>query len=256
MVQKIRVVIADDEKQQAQELGTMMSRLQPTWSIVATATDLPSLRSAIENTVPHLLLVDIHMPGPPADDKHWDAEKGVLNLLRGLSYQPAVILVTGDPGLALEAFELSVTDYIVKPIKPSRLQKALERARDAIRTSFKVYPDEVAKSGRKGLDWIPATRGLDSVLILPEDVVYLQAERKYTRLLLADGEALVRTGISQLEPMLDARNFVRVHRSTIVNVRHIELIRRDEMGRLRIHLSSRPERLIISKPFEARFKAL
>jgi DNA-binding LytR/AlgR family response regulator len=234
----------------------MLSRLQPTWSIMATPADLPSLRSAIENTVPHVLLVDIHMPGDPLDDKHWDAEKGVLNLLGSLSYRPAVILVTGDPGLAIDAFELSVTDYIVKPVKPSRLQVALERAREAVRASFKTYSEEPGSPERQGLDWITATRGLDSVLVLPKDVVFLQAERKYTRLLLVDGEALVRIGISQLEEMLDERHFLRVHRSTIVNVHHIQLVRRDEMGRLRVHLNGRPERLNVSKPFEPQFKTL
>jgi len=259
MVQTVRVVVAEDDKQQARQLVATLAKLQPSWTVAATPSDLSSLLAAIETTVPHVLLMDIHMPQDMRAGKHVETEKGVLGALRQLAYQPAVILVTADPNLALEAFELSVLDYLVKPVKLPRLRQALERARDFVHSSFQQAYTEEAASGNarsKGLSWITASRGLDSVLVLPEEVVYVQAERKYTRLMLRDGEALVRVGISELETLLDERIFLRIHRSTIVNVRHIQLVRRDEFGRLRIHLSNRPEKLSISKPFESRFKAL
>jgi DNA-binding LytR/AlgR family response regulator len=68
-------------------------------------------------------------------------------------------------------------------------------------------------------------------------------------------EVLLRLGISEAARLLDPQNFVRVHRSTIVNVRDIDLVRRDEMGRLRLHLSGRKDQLIVSKPFERQFRA-
>jgi DNA-binding LytR/AlgR family response regulator len=253
MTQTVRVAIAEDDRSQAERLLTMVKTLEPSWSVVATPTDVPSLREAIDNAMPHVLMLDIHMPD---SEPGTTGVPGVMGLLRGLPYQPAVILITGDPTLAPEAFELAVTDYLVKPITTVRLEQAISRAREFVAASFKVLNDAHVQQPRKP-GWLRASRGTDAVIVSPEDVVYLQAERKYTRLLLRTGdEALLRLGISEAARLLDPQNFVRVHRSTIVNMRDIALVRRDEMGRLRLHLSGRKDRLIVSKPFERQFRAL
>ena len=85
---------------------------------------------------------------------------------------------------------------------------------------------------------------------------YLQAERKYTVAFLSDGQALMRFGISDVEAKLDMSAFVRIHRSTIVNVKRIDFLRRDEMGRLRVHMKGRTESLIVSRTFEHAFKGV
>jgi len=219
MSRSTRVIVAEDDPDQAKRLQIMLEELEPAWEVVQTVKDWPTLLSSVEESIPHVVFLDIHMPG--------NHEKVKLEALKSLSYQPTVIVTTGDPTFALEAFEISVTDYLVKPITLSRLEQATAKAKRNVQKNFRAGVSAAAESdGRRR--WLTASRGPDSVIVAPEDVIFLQAERKYTRLLTKDQEAVLRMGISDVEKLLDERVFVRIHRSTIVNVRHI---RRREASR-------------------------
>ena len=87
-----------------------------------------------------------------------------------------------------------------------------------------------------------------------DDVVYFQADQKYTTVVTADGEALLRTSLRELLPRLDPNTFKQIHRSTIVNLKAIAGIVRDDSGRGTVRLKQRPETLTVSQPFMALFK--
>lgn len=246
----VRIVIAEDDPQQAQGLADLVAQLSRHWHVQAIAHSQVELESALENVVPDVLLLDLHMPGgqlPGANS---------LDIVRRALVQPVVILVTGDPSQALAAFDNQAVDYVVKPIRPARLAQALQRA-DSM-----VYARRVAAAGvppalSAAADlprWLTGVRGRDVVLLDPSEILYLQAERKYTIAVLATGQVLMRHGISDVEASLDETLFKKVHRSTIVNMTRVEFMRRDEMGRFRVHIKGRPETLIVSKPFEQQFK--
>lgn len=94
-------------------------------------------------------------------------------------------------------------------------------------------------------------------MIDPVDIVYLQAERKYTVAHLADGgNILMRWGITEIDTKLEAAMFLRIHRSTIVNIKRIDFLRRDEMGRLRLFMKERSDGLVVSRGFEHFFKGV
>lgn len=241
----IQVVIADDDAEQADNLKALVARLRPSWHVLPIALSVDELKRALDEQVPDILLLDLHMPGLGHGGN-------TLDVVRSDSSSPVVVLITGDPTYALQAYERAVGDYVVKPVRPARLEQALCRVESML--------GHRAESAVKGagtpaaVSWIAGARGRDVVFINPRDIVYLQAERKYTIAVLEEGQVLLRRGITEIEAVLDGEKFVRIHRSTIVNIGRADFLRRDEMGRLRLHLKSRPDSLIVSRSFESVFK--
>jgi DNA-binding LytR/AlgR family response regulator len=111
---------------------------------------------------------------------------------------------------------------------------------------------------RKGppLAWITASVGKETRLVLVDDVAYFRADNKYTAVMTAEGEALIRKTIRELLDELDPAMFKQIHRSTIVNVRAIAAVTRDESGRGTIRLRNRPETLPVSLTYMPLFKSM
>jgi DNA-binding LytR/AlgR family response regulator len=107
---------------------------------------------------------------------------------------------------------------------------------------------------REPLTWLTASAGRETRLVLVDDVAYFRAADKYTTVVTAEGEALLRTPIRDLLAALDPNIFKQVHRSTIVNLRAVASVARDETGRGVLRLRNRPETLTVSQPFMALFR--
>jgi DNA-binding LytR/AlgR family response regulator len=113
-----------------------------------------------------------------------------------------------------------------------------------------------ASAAGRYLHWIVAAAGRQSRLIGVTDVLYFQADAKYTRVVTRDAEAVIRTPLKELLAELDPGAFWPIHRSTIVNAHAIAAIVRDERGRLAVRLKQRDERLPVSDAHAARFRAM
>jgi len=111
-----------------------------------------------------------------------------------------------------------------------------------------------AATPKSSFAWITASIGKETRLILVEDVAYFKAEDKYTIVATAEGEALIRKSIRELLDVLDPAMFKQVHRSTIVNLRAIAGVARDESGRGTMRLKNRPETLAVSLTFMPLFR--
>ena len=106
------------------------------------------------------------------------------------------------------------------------------------------------------LAWITASNGRDTVLIMLEDVVYFRADNKYTTVVTAAGESLLRTPLRELLEVLDPLHFRQVHRSTIVNMKAVAAVSRDDTGRGVLRLRQRAETLVVSQPFMSLFRGM
>jgi len=106
------------------------------------------------------------------------------------------------------------------------------------------------------LTWLTASIGNATRLIMVDEVLYFRADNKYTTVMTAGGEALLRKPIKDLLELLDPAMFKQIHRATVVNLRAIESVTRDDTGRGLIHLKSRPETLVVSQPFMHLFRAM
>ena len=253
-------VIAEDESLLRASLVGELRQAWPELEIVAECADGGSALEAIAEHQPDVAFLDIRMPGLT----------GLEVAAAGVEASPRtqLVFVTAYDQYAVDAFERGAVDYLLKPIVPERLAQTVKRVRDRLEQGGpgpEALSDLLrqltaslprATPSTEPLSWLTASSGATTRLIPIEDVLYFRADHKYTVVMTAAGEAVLRKPIKDLLEVLDASQFKQVHRSTIVNLRAIESITRDETGRGVIALKSRPETLLVSQPYMGLFRGM
>ncbi|WP_334177418.1 LytTR family DNA-binding domain-containing protein [Pseudoxanthomonas sp.] len=251
-----RGVIAEDEELLRTALSSLLKETWPQMEIVAECEDGASALESIAELQPDVAFLDIRMPGLTG-----------IEVARGLaeaSPRTQVVFVTAYDQYAIDAFEHGAIDYLLKPITRERLLATVQRIQARVAAG---HPDGATLdallrhlSARQGapdkppLAWITASAGKDTKLIMVDDVAYFQADNKYTTVMTADGESLLRTPLRELLDALDTNTFKQIHRSTIVNMKQVASVSRDDAGRGRLKLKTRPEVLTVSQPFMTLFR--
>lgn len=247
-------VVAEDEALLRNALVSLLGEAWPELEIVARCDDGASALEAISEHTPEIAFLDIRMPGLSGLE--------VAAALAETSPNTQVVFVTAYDQHAVEAFERGAVDYLLKPVTRERLDNTIARLQSRNRAhrpdmaTLDALVREIgdARSKAEPLSWITASVGRDTRLILVEDVAYFRADNKYTVVVTADGEALLRTPIRELLGMLDPAHFKQIHRATIVNLRAIASIVREDGGRGAVRLRGRTETLPVSAPFMAVFR--
>jgi two-component system response regulator AlgR len=216
----LRVLIADDEPLAAERLQLLLAKCDRI-DLVGTATDGDSTIRMAEALAPDLLLLDIAMPGQDGI--------GVARALAGRRPSPAVIFITAFDQFAVAAFEVEAVDYLMKPVEPGRLQRALERGRDYLARRETRPTERPALSPHLQEFWASDLTGL--VRIAARDIDRVSAERDYMRLHVARRSWLIHHSMAALEEGLDPEIFVRLHRSAIVRKDFITGFTRNPSGR-------------------------
>lgn len=250
-------VIAEDEALLRQSLLTSLGQAWPELEIVAECEDGASALEAIAEHQPDVAFLDIRMPGLT----------GLEVAAASAEASPAtqIVFVTAYDQYAIDAFERGAVDYLLKPIAADRLAATVQRVQaraaagqtDAAALAALVKQlDARLPSNRTEppLSWVTASSGRETRLILLDDVAYFRADHKYTTVITADGESLLRTPIRELLEVLDPTVFKQIHRSTIVNMKAIASIARDDTGKGIVRLRQRPETLTVSQPFMTLFR--
>jgi len=248
-------IVAEDESLLRHSLVAELKRAWPTLQVVAECEDGASAVEALAEHTPDVAFLDIRMPGLTGLE--------VAAVAAEASPRTQIVFVTAYDQYAIDAFERGAIDYLLKPVKPERLDATVARlqARD-LQPDAAVLAALLGKLGAlpaqagapEPLTWLTASAGRETRLILVDDVAYFQADQKYTTVVTADGEALLRTSLRELLPRLDPNTFKQIHRSTIVNLKAIAGIVRDDSGRGTVRLRQRSETLTVSQPFMALFK--
>jgi DNA-binding LytR/AlgR family response regulator len=250
-------VIAEDEQIFRDVLVQMLSKQWPEIEIKAACQDGSEALEAIAEYQPQLAFLDIRMPGVNGMD--------VAAACAELSPNTQVVFVTAYNQYAIDAFEKGAIDYLLKPIEPKRLTSTIERVKSRMQSGAnhsaaleaimaqltRAIP---APTLAEPMVWLTASTGKESKLIMIEDVQYFQSDSKYTTVVTADGEALLRTPLRELLDKLDSNQFKQIHRSTIVNMKAVASISRDESGRGSMKLKTRPEVLNVSITYMSLFK--
>lgn len=215
----LRVLIADDEPLAAERLQLLLARAQGA-QLVGTASEGESAINLTEALHPDLLLLDIAMPGLDGI--------GVARALAAQRPSPAVVFVTAFDHFAVAAFEVEAVDYLMKPVDPARLQRALDRARAYLRQrSGEPRPGKSSQWLEEF--WASDLSGL--VRIASQDVDRVSAERDYMRLHVGRRSWLIHHSMAALEEGLNPDIFVRLHRSAIVRKNFITGFTRNQSGR-------------------------
>jgi len=278
-------LIAEDEPLLARALRAELARAWPQLQVLPPVGDGASAVRVTLEQRPDLLFLDIRMPGLTG----LEAAAAVLDEWPSEAAEraPLIVFVTAYDEYAARAFDVQAADYLLKPVRPERLARTVERLKPLLEARRQASPQvaldqavarlsallgaQVASPGeaaalkREPLTIIqaaPSTAGPDGALLdlVPvAEVVYFEAADKYVRVLTARQEWLIRTPLKELAERLPSEGpgaFWQVHRSLLVRADAIARAQRDEAGRLWLHLNARAERLPVSRVHAARFKAM
>ncbi len=213
----LRVLIVDDEPLAVERLQVICSRL-PGLAIAGTANDGAAALRLVDALGPDLLLLDMTMP-----------EMDGLSVARALARQtnpPALVFVTAHDSFAVEAFDLDAVDYVLKPVAPERLERAISRA--IARRHDRSHDRERQASDWISEFWVPHRSEL--LRIAASDVDRIDAERDYVRLHVGERTYLLLHTVSGLEVRIDPSMFIRLHRSVILRRDRITGLRHDGLG--------------------------
>jgi DNA-binding LytR/AlgR family response regulator len=173
-----------------------------------------------------------------------------------------VVFVTAYDQYAVAAFEEGAVDYVMKPFSAARMATAIKRVRQRLAETPANLEGLLRQLGERAtgprgcLRWINATQGANVRVITVDEVCYFQADTKYTRVVMADSETLIRKTLRELTNELDPEVFWQIHRSTIVNANAISAAAHDLRGRLVVKLKARPETLEVSHPYAHLFRQM
>lgn len=249
----MKALIADDEPLLALSLKRALGDAWPELEIVAVVPNGIEALQAAERLRPDFAFLDIQMPGMTG----LEAAAEMADRLGEAA--PAVVFVTAYDEYATQAFEVAAVDYVLKPVAPERLastvvrlkakQRGLEDLARQLRTLGSMAPKgEILRQVRAGAG--------NSVKLIPiDDVCYFQAADKYTTVVTAGGEDLIRTPLKELAAQLP-EIFQQVHRGTIVNLKEVASAVRDEAGRISLRLRNRKETLAVSRVYADLFRPM
>lgn len=200
---KIRTIIVDDEPLAIERLQILCAA-QPDIDLVATANDGAAAIRMAQELSPDLMFLDIGMPKMDGIS--------AARALALLPKKPAIIFVTAYDNFAVEAFDLDIIDYVLKPVSSDRLSRAIARATANHGNTAPVTGEE---DGSYAHEFWVSHRG-ELIRVAAADIEHIEAERDYMRLFTGGRSYLLHQTISTLEQRLDPQKFLRIHRSHIV----------------------------------------
>ena len=262
---KLTCLLADDEPVLRYHLQKQLEDLWPELDEIITAANGKEAWTLIQALQPQVVFLDIHMPelsGLEVAAKMQQAR---------LTESCRLVFLTAYDQHALEAFEREAVDYLLKPLDEKRLVKCLERLQyqlqqtapqlvdlqvlQALLEDQGTFPQHhQASETAKPLQWLNVQKGEDIYLVHLDQVLVFQAEDKYTRVITAEQDYLIRTSLKQLEQQLDSSRFRRIHRSSLIQLSAVEKISRSLTGQWLVKLQGITQPLQISRRFADQFK--
>ncbi|MCC6197662.1 MAG: response regulator transcription factor [Burkholderiales bacterium] len=245
-------IVAEDEPLLRQELRQALASLWPELTIHAEAPDGIAALRLIEEHAPDVVFLDIEMPGMSG-----------LEVAKVVNGRCHIVFVTAYDKYAVAAFEQQAADYVLKPVSVARLASTLGRLKERMQRAparleglLDSLVSRVDGAAPRYLRWITAAQGPKVKFVTVERVCYFQADNKYTVVMTADSELLIRRPIKELVDELDPQAFWQIHRGTVVNVNEIADVTRDLHGHMRVHLRSRKETLAVSESYNHLFRQM
>lgn len=198
-----RVIIVDDEPLAISVIEGYLQRI-PGINIIATFNDgLPAFEFLQENEV-DIMFLDVEMPKLTG-----------IELVRSLQNPPAVIITSANKDYAIEGFDLNVSDYILKPITFERLLRAISKVKESL-----AYKKNAENPTEK--QYIIFKENKKNIRVRLEDILYFESIKDYVKVVTKDKNIVTKLSIASIEEKLDKSMFIRVHRSFIVSLKHID----------------------------------
>jgi DNA-binding LytR/AlgR family response regulator len=245
-------LIADDEPFMRAALRDHLAVLWPELQVLAGAEDGPGALRAIEARQPDIAFLDIQMPGLTG-----------LQVAQSITARTRVVFVTAHDSHALEAFEANAVDYVLKPLDGGRVARLVTKLRRSLDPAPALSLAQVvaalqqapAAAPAAGLEWLQVSQGQQVRMVHVDDVVFFKSDNKYTRVVAADCDGLVRLSLKELLDGLGARSFLQVSRGAVVNRRFIRAVRRVDDA-MELEMKGHDERVPVSVPNQHLFRAM
>ena len=237
----IQAVVADDEVLARQKLRQLL-RDQPEIEIVGECASANETVELVRLTKPALLFLDIRMPGMDGFD--------VVGAIASEDVPiPAIVFTTAYDQYALRAFEIHAVDYLLKPFTSERLSAAIQRVRERL-TGAARASGKTREEGGYTTRIVFKSRG--RILFLPvSEIRWIGAEENYVRLCTERETHLLRETMAHLEERLDPHQFLRVHRSFIVNLQFVKEVRTEHDGESAVMMLD-GQRIAMSRSYKSR----
>jgi two-component system LytT family response regulator len=224
----LKAVIADDEPLARERIKRLLSA-DPDFQIVQECRNGKEVLEVLLSREVDLLLLDIHMPGING----FDVVKEM-----GVRKRPMIVFVTAYDSYAIQAFAVHALDYLLKPIEPARFQEAVQRVKQRKEMEAALVTQEKFTSALAALESLGVVEpvhpvrfvvrsGPKDIFINVNEIAWIEAADYYVCLHAAGKKHLLRESIKHMETQLDAKKFIRIHRSAIVNIDFVREIHRD-----------------------------
>ncbi|MDP2176453.1 MAG: response regulator transcription factor [Bacteroidota bacterium] len=252
-INEITAVLIDDELNAIKNLSKLLSDYCPIITVIGTSQDIQEATFLINNLKPNVIFLDVSMP----------SESG-FDLLNKLTYQPYVIFVTAHDKFALRAIKLCAVDFILKPIHPDDIIKAVNKIKAILSLQNQIEIQENYKDVYNSLNHylqnstytkkicIPSSNGYD--VIQTDEIIHIKGEGNYSTFFLqANRKIIVSKTLREYEDLLEEVGFFRIHKSSIINLKHlVKTIKQDEIkvimsDGLEINVSRRRSPLFLDK---------
>jgi len=259
-------VICDDEPRLALTLRVMLNAAWPTLQIVAIGHSGGEALGLIAEHEPDIVFLDIRMPGLSGIE--------VARQVAGSERAPRIVFVTAYDEHAMAAFDARAVDYLLKPVKASRLAETVARlqtidATNAINTIGILRPtidnqlidtlkqlSTISTNERKYLRWLNCGQGNEIDVIAVGEVLFFQSRDKYTAVITSEKERYIRTPLRDLLNELDPDEFWQVHRASVIRVAAIERVVKNDIGKMHIKLRGIDMSVAVSAAFTGRFRQM
>jgi two-component system, LytTR family, response regulator len=240
-MKRIRTILVDDEPASLARLADLLSE-ESDFVIVGEAGAAAAAFELIGREQPDLILLDIEMPGESGLD--------LARRLAQLPSPPLVLFITAHQDHALEAFDIEAVDYLLKPLRRDRFRNAIRRARDRF-----IEREPLSLNERKAIQRLAVRSGERSLILKIELIDWIEAAGNYSEIHVGGNVYLLREKISTIEQTLDPGQFVRIHRSIIVNIDRVREAHQMGRGDLLIELHG-GKRLPLSRTYRDRIEFL
>jgi two-component system LytT family response regulator len=247
---RLRAIIVDDEELARNRIRKMLRKYEADLEIVDEARNGEEAVERINTRRPDVIFLDVQMPG-------FDG----FEVVRRLKARPFIVFTTAYDEFALKAFEENTVDYLLKPIEQRRLDKTVEKLRRLLDNHSLHLGTGVerllARLAAAPLKRLQVKVGDRIVLIDIADITHFVAKEKYTFLHTGGQEYIVDFTLADLESKLDPTEFVRIHRSAIINLKHIQEIVKWFGGKYKVRLKDKNKtELTVSRGYVERIHGL
>ncbi|NNC82855.1 MAG: response regulator transcription factor [Flavobacteriales bacterium] len=215
-------VVIDDEAKQRAVIRKILEDRHPEIRIVGEAADARTGRTLIQESSPEIIFLDIRMPRGSG-----------LDMLKKLNdVRSEVIFITGYDQFALQALKLSAVDYLLKPLMEDELAAAITKATDRIHGKRKQQDYDLLQHNldnaedQRSMIHLPGVDDLDLVQV--GDIIRFEGEQRYTRVYLKGGQDILSSyNIGVFEDLLHAYDFIKTHKSHLINAQHVKALLQD-----------------------------